>query len=215
MAKTNFVGQNGLIYILTLIKNTFVKKAFKTGSKSEYKVLSDNDLTDELKKQYDGAYSHSTQPHAPSDAQANIIESVKVNGSALPISLKEVDIPVPLISTDISTDSSSNMKAASPKAVVDYVSSELSSITNIDIDILEKGEYDDKGIPTVEGKKGVIYFVPIEGSEESNIYREFLFVNDKFEAIGTTAVDLSGYLQSGDFVEFTNEEIDNIWTSTI
>lgn len=48
----------------------------------ENKGLSTNDLTDELKAQYDAA-------------QANVIETVKVNGTALDITDKAVDITVP------------------------------------------------------------------------------------------------------------------------
>lgn len=59
------------------------------------KGLSTNDLTDELKGQYDEAYAHSQTDHAPVGAQANIIESVKVNGTALEIKEKAVDIAVP------------------------------------------------------------------------------------------------------------------------
>jgi hypothetical protein len=59
------------------------------------KGLSTNDLTNELKGQYDAAYTHSQVAHAPADAQANIIESVKVNGTALTITGKAVDIAVP------------------------------------------------------------------------------------------------------------------------
>ena len=57
--------------------------------------LSKNDLSDTLKANYDAAYAHSQEAHAPVDAQANIIESVKVNGSALTITGKAVDITVP------------------------------------------------------------------------------------------------------------------------
>lgn len=59
------------------------------------KGLSTNDLTNELKGQYDAAYAHSQVAHAPADAQKNIIESVKVNGTALTITDKAVDIAVP------------------------------------------------------------------------------------------------------------------------
>ena len=41
------------------------------------------------------AYEHSQTDHAPADAQANVIESVKVNGTALEIKDKAVDIMVP------------------------------------------------------------------------------------------------------------------------
>ena len=59
------------------------------------KGLSTNDLTDELKGQYDEAYAHSQIAHAPANAQENIIESVKVNGEALAITNKAVDITIP------------------------------------------------------------------------------------------------------------------------
>ena len=59
------------------------------------KGLSTNDLTNELKGQYDAAYAHSQVAHAPADAQANVIESVKVNGTAVTITGKAVDIAVP------------------------------------------------------------------------------------------------------------------------
>lgn len=63
--------------------------------KVDGKGLSTNDLTDELKGQYDAAYAHSQVAHAPADAQANVIESVKVNGTPLEIKDKAVDITVP------------------------------------------------------------------------------------------------------------------------
>lgn len=67
----------------------------KKVDKVDGKGLSTNDLTNELKGQYDAAYTHSQAAHAPVDAQANIIESVKVNGSALTVTGKAVDISVP------------------------------------------------------------------------------------------------------------------------
>lgn len=67
----------------------------KKVDKVDGKGLSTNDLTNELKAQYDAAYAHSQVAHAPADAQANVIESVKVNGSAVTITDKAVDITVP------------------------------------------------------------------------------------------------------------------------
>lgn len=69
--------------------------------KVEGKGLSTNDLTNELKGQYDAAYAHSQVAHAPADAQANIIESIKVNGTALTITGKAVDISVPVDNAEL------------------------------------------------------------------------------------------------------------------
>lgn len=62
-------------------------------------------FTTSLKSNYDKAYTHSQAAHAPSNAQANVIETVKVNGSALTPSSKAVDINVPTKTSDLTNDS--------------------------------------------------------------------------------------------------------------
>lgn len=68
--------------------------------KSEIPTVT-NDLTDTLKSNYDSAYTHSQSTHAPSNAQANVLEKVKVNGVQQTISNKEVNITVPTAKTVI------------------------------------------------------------------------------------------------------------------
>lgn len=68
--------------------------------KSEIPTVT-NDLTDTLKSHYDSAYTHSQSTHAPSNAQANVLEAVKVNGVAQTISNKAVNITVPTAKTII------------------------------------------------------------------------------------------------------------------
>lgn len=43
------------------------------------------------------------------------------------------------------------------------------------------------------GENGIIYLVPSATTETQNIYDEFIWVNNDFEQIGTTAVDLTNY----------------------
>lgn len=78
--------------------------------------------------------------------------------------------------------------------------------------------YDD--LPT-EGAAGKIYLVPNSGSGQ-NVYDEYIWCVVamiagggggespvyRYEKIGTTAVDLSGYVQEDDLVEITTAEID-------
>lgn len=59
------------------------------------------------------------------------------------------------------------------------------------------------------GSAGVIYLIS-NGGSNPNIYDEYIYANSKFEKIGTTDVDLSGYLQESDFTAITNSEIDNV-----
>ena len=60
------------------------------------------------------------------------------------------------------------------------------------------------------GEAGVIYLVSNSGTG-NNIYDEYIWTGTAMEKIGSTAVDLSGYVKSTDLVEITNEEIDAIF----
>ena len=73
------------------LQTQFDNKVDKVTGKS----LSTNDLTNALKQNYDVAYTHSQAAHAPVGAQANVIESVKVNGTALTVTNKSVNVTVP------------------------------------------------------------------------------------------------------------------------
>lgn len=61
-------------------------------------------FTTQLKANYDAAYTHSQSAHAPSNAQANVIETVKVNGSALTPSSKAVNVTVPTKVSQLTND---------------------------------------------------------------------------------------------------------------
>lgn len=61
-------------------------------------------FTTGLKTNYDKAYTHSQATHAPSNAQANVIETVKVNGTALTPSSKAVNVTVPTKVSELTND---------------------------------------------------------------------------------------------------------------
>lgn len=60
------------------------------------------------------------------------------------------------------------------------------------------------------GEEMVLYFIKSEKEEETNIYEEYMWVNNKWELIGTTKIDLSDYWSKSDLVALTTEEIDAI-----
>lgn len=60
------------------------------------------------------------------------------------------------------------------------------------------------------GEKGIIYLVAHEHGEGDG-YDEYIYVNNAFEKIGNTDIDLSGYVLTTDLVEITNEEVQNLW----
>lgn len=75
--------------------------------KVDGKGLSTNDLTATLKSNYDTAYTHSQQAHAPSDAEKNIIVGIQKNGTNLSVdsTTRKVNITVPTKTSDITNDS--------------------------------------------------------------------------------------------------------------
>ena len=66
-------------------------------------------ITSTERTNWNAAKTHADSAHAPSNAQANVIESVKVNGTAQTISSKSVNISVPTKASDISAAPSSHV----------------------------------------------------------------------------------------------------------
>ena len=89
--------------------------------------------------------------------------------------------------------------------VQDAINAALADITGIEFQIVQT-------LPST-GEKGVIYLVPNSGSG-NNSYDEYIWITNgstsRFEKIGTTDVDLSGYVLRSDLVAITNAEIDTI-----
>lgn len=89
--------------------NEAIKKAIQTASHSHgNKAILDAmtaSFTTELKANYDKAYQHSQAAHAPSNAQANIIEEIKVNGVKQNPEEKSVNVKVPTKVSELNNDS--------------------------------------------------------------------------------------------------------------
>ena len=92
---------------------------------------------DELNKIVDGdvekwaaAYAHSQVAHAPADAQANIIESVKVNGEALEITDKAVNITIPESTKVEASETNGNIKVDGEEVTV-YTHPEKHAIDDV------------------------------------------------------------------------------------
>lgn len=62
-------------------------------------------------------------------------------------------------------------------------------------------------LPTT-GRAQTIYLIANSGGSHD----EYIYINNKWEKIGTTDVDLSGYVKSSELVEITTAEIDAIVT---
>ena len=98
-------------------------------------------LTSTKVSNWDSAKTHADSAHAPSTAQANVIETVKVNGTALEVSDKAVNVTVPTKVSELTNDSgyiiiddtkSSNTTTYSSSKIVNEITSEATTRANAD-----------------------------------------------------------------------------------
>ena len=198
MAK--FLDENGLLYLWSKIKSAFVSK--ETG-----KGLSSNDYTTTEKNKLTGVAT---------GAQVNVIESVKVNGTALSVANKAVDVTVPTLGSSdnasgyVTYQMVSNMEddvraALSTRPDADTVES---MITEAIGDIAHFAFEIVNALPA-SGETNIIYLIA-HAHGTNNSYDEYAYINNAWEMIGTTEVDLSNYMQKSDMAAIANSEIDTI-----
>lgn len=162
----NRVDDNGLLYILTLLK-----------------------------------------PIIENAGDTNVIEVIQKNGVALTVDNKTVNIPVP---TDADIESLIGAHGyQTAEDVSTAIDAALADVTGIDFQIVAE-------LPAT-GEKGVIYLVGAATPYDEYIWVEPEGAAAHFEQIGSTSIDLSGYVQATEMHALTNSEIDTIfgqvWTA--
>lgn len=190
------LDENGILYLWQKIKEHVRTAVSGKVDKEDGKGLTHNDLTDDLKGKYDGAYQHSQEAHAPATAEENIIAGIKKNGVAIAPVGKVVDIPVPVKVSQLQNDSSfaTQAQVAEAVAAAGHLSRQIVSV------LPEAASAD----------ASTIYMVPKASALNGNSYDEYMVINGSWERIGGSDVDLSGYLKTGDVKPITNAEIDAI-----
>lgn len=180
MAEKKYLDNDGLSHFWLLLKEKLtgkVDKEFKTGSQSEYKVLSDNNLTNELLEKINNAGDSS------------------FTGNYEDLSNKP-DLTVYALKTQVAQDIAT---ATTDMATKSYVTQQLANINKKQV-VSSTTEMTDTN---------TIYLLAVEGGE-NNVYEEYIVYNGKAEKIGTTQVDLTGYVREEDLIAITNGEIDEI-----
>ena len=167
-------------------------------------VHTDNNFTSTLKTKLEGI---SAGANAVS-ASAELVTGTKV--ATITIDGTDVDIyaPTPQAVTFDTAMSDSSENGVQNKVIKSYVDSAISGVTQFDYQVVQS-------LPA-SGVKGTIYLVPNSGTG-SNIYDEYVWIvnggTGSFEKIGTTDIDLSGYVQDSDLVEITTSAIDTMFTN--
>lgn len=192
-----FLDSTGLAYFWGRLKAYFVHQ--ETG-----KGLSTNDLTNELKRNYDDAVTKANAL-TTAGAEANKINTIKVNGVASkPDSSKAVDITVPTKVSELTNDSGYQTESQ----VSSSIATALGRITGISFRIVD-------ALPET-GENGIIYLIRHIYSDTGDSYDEYAWISsiNKFEKIGNTDVDLSGYIKEDDLVPITTSEIDYMFNQS-
>ncbi|MBO7670864.1 MAG: hypothetical protein J6S60_09780 [Oscillospiraceae bacterium] len=239
---TQYLSKTGLTYLWGRITALFQPKEAGKG-------LSTNDLTDAMVTEIEKITQLETQVTnlVNEGGEPNVIESVKVNGTALAVTDKAVDVEVPevtawgenqndgegnFISLTLGNDNYSvQLKKSNTGWDISYGDSGWNTGTpettkhlpdearvNALIAAAQVGVTWEKvaALPDT-GEPGKMYLLGPGGSGQ-NIYEEWIWINSgtaetpnwHWENIGTTAIDLSGYLQTTDVEAITTAEIDEI-----
>lgn len=146
------------------------------------------------------------KPVIDAAGEDNVIEVIKRNGVTLTVDNKTVDILVPTDADIQALVEAYGYQTATD--VNDAIDAALADVTGIDFQpVLE--------LPDT-GVKGVIYLVPESGSELKPPYEEYIWVTPKsgdpyYEPLGSTNIDLSGYVKAEEMHALTNAEIDAIF----
>ena len=199
MANTTskFLDHTGLAYFWGRLKTYFVHQ--ETG-----KGLSTNDLTNELKSNYDDAVTKANAL-TTAGAEANKINTIKVNGvESKPDSSKAVDITVPTKVSALTNDSGYQTESQ----VSSSIATALGNITGISFRIVD-------ALPET-GENGIIYLIRHIHSDAGDSYDEYAWISsvNKYEKIGNTDVDLSGYIKADDLAPITTSEIDSVFNQS-
>lgn len=262
-----YLDYDGLLYVKGKLKTKFgtkVDKQFKTGSESDYKVLSDENYTTEEKSKLAGLNNYTLPPATSTTiggvkpgAGLEVLEDGTLNATGggtadsvdwtnvqskpttiagygitdakiedKTITLGANNVTVPTNVSDLTNDSgyqtASDVNSAISTAKENLATKEevTSSINTATSDMATK-TYVTQQLANINKKQVVtsttemtdpntIYLIANEGTD-NNIYDEYLVIGSKPEKIGTTAVDLTNYLQESDLVEISNGEIDTIF----
>ena len=145
------------------------------------------------------------KPVISAAGEENVIEKIQKNGVDLTISGKTVNIPVP---TDAEIEALIEAHGYQTESdVSDAIDAAIAEITQFEFELVDE-------LPQT-GEKGIIYLVPNSGtggnSKDEYIWVEPTSGDPYFEKIGSTDVDLSGYVQASELHALTNAEIDTIF----
>ena len=232
----NYASNQALQALVTKVESLLAGKVNTEAGKG----LSTNDLTNELKGQYDAAYAHSQAAHAPADAEKNVIIAVTFNGTAATIDpvtrTAAITATIPTKVSELANDSgfqtASDVSGAISTALGNYynktetdgkIAAAVAAANHLKYQIVES-------LPEADQDPNTIYLLAKDGGEAGqDAYTEYMWLNNKWEILGDTSVDLTNYytkaqtdqaittalanyVKTADMVEITAAEVQGMFS---
>ena len=176
-----YINKTGLAYFFGRLKSYFVPQEIGKG-------LSTNDFS---------TAEQMKLASIESGATVNKLETIKINGSPQSITDRSCNILVPTNTNQLTNGSGFQTSSQVQTAIA----SALSGISGVEFEVVAS-------LPST-GQPATIYLLSNSGTAP-NIYDEYIYVSSKWEKIGSTDVDLTGYWAKDDLMAITTAEIDAI-----
>lgn len=202
-----FLDDADLALVWAKVKAEDAKKQDKESGKG----LSSNDYTGTEKAKL---------ANIEDGAQVNDLEAVQVNGVDVPINNKIANIPVPTNNNQLTNGANyTTMSAVEGKGY--QTSAQVNTIvtgkgyqtkSQVQALINAAGHLKKQIVQTLPttGQSDIIYLVPKSTSETNNAYDEYQWINNKWELMGDSQIDLTGYYNTTNLIPLTEAEIDAI-----
>lgn len=127
----------------------------------------------------------------------------RLDDNGLLFLLQQIKLKMDAMAVTIdSTVTADGPNAVNGKAVYDFVTAAIAGITGFHAEIVS-------ALPAT-GEPNILYLVAKSTAASGNGYDEYLYINGAWELIGSTDIDLSGYVQASEMHAITNTEITDI-----
>ena len=121
------------------------------------------------------------------------LSKIKLNGTTY--NLKDAAVPSWAKAENKPTYTAAEVGATTTSDVNALIASAIGNINQLKITTVTD-------LPTTDIDPYTIYLKAKSSSNNDNIYDEYIYINNNWELIGNTAVDLTGYLQTTDIANW-------------
>ena len=127
----------------------------------------------------------------------------RLDDNGLLFLLQQIKIKMDAMAVTVdSTVTADGTNAVNGKAVYDFVTNAIAGISGFHAEIVSE-------LPET-GQSNILYLVAKTSAASGDGYDEYLYINNAWERVGSTDIDLSGYVKASEMHAITNTEITDI-----